>query len=32
MTQMESPKRKIKKKNDYQHHKIFRKNKHRMKV
>lgn len=32
MTQMESPKRKMQKKNDYQHHKLFRKIKRRRKA
>lgn len=32
MTQMESPKRKMQKKNDYQRHKLFRKIKRRRKV
>lgn len=32
MTQMESPKRKMKKKNDYQRHKLFRKIKRRRKA
>lgn len=32
MTQMESPKRKLQKKNDYQRHKLFRKIKRRRKA
>lgn len=32
MTQMESPKRKMQKKNDYQRHKLFRKIKRRKKA
>lgn len=32
MTQMESPKRKMQKKNDYQRHKLFRKIKRRRKA
>lgn len=32
MTQIESPKRKMQKKNDYQRHKLFRKIKRRMKA